>query len=209
VLNRRCDACRKETAFSSDGFCEECGRNAAASRIFLESQPLRISRFTDKASYLTGRFLVEVSAIFVLLTIVFAIGFFVWSNIGSPIWSDERTVYRATCFGSIISGECTSRSSPSPPITFKAIEAKQIIVYWTDDALPSRLESCVVRNQENWHCTINSRSGDFLYMKDGELLGSSDSLDIPKTIDAQIGIYQVPKWKWGLYKLRSYFIRTP
>ncbi len=210
--NRRCDACCKETAFSSDGFCEECGRNLAASRIYASrdrGQPSRISSFIDETVFIIERSFDYLSKNILFLAMVFTIGFAVWSNFGSPIWSNEQKVYRAACLGTIISGECTSRSSPSAPLTFKAIDTQQTVVYWADENLPSRLDNCVVRNHKNWHCTSKTTSGDFLYMQDGVLISSRQSLDLQEKVNSQAVIYQVPKWKWGLYKLRSYFTRAP
>ena len=121
------------------------------------------------------------------LIVALALGIFL--KLDSDFWKDEVTVYK------IYHNSKTGVDETFKPVTYKALNEQQQIIYWADGSAPYSYERCAIRNSENWNCKVKSEFGDYdVQMVDG------------KYTDARIamsGAEIVPKWKYWLTKVQE------
>lgn len=196
-----CKSCKRETTFSSDGFCDVCGRNESASIQYLQRRDdvekenrkglaKAINAF-EKAFTVTCGLLLALVPVFVI-----------WIFTESVPFSGETKVYRMFCPKSLNNGQCTSAGVPMGSVTFKVLADHQTVVYWYDEQSPHRLKECSVRNPENWSCQFPSEQSGGQVARWEMVDGNYRDAGSPSGEPSAVFVYQVPKWRWWAAKVR-------
>ena len=117
----------------------------------------------------------------------------VWLTFDNAPFTSEIMVYQGWCPSARTDvGTCQSGEEAGNPVTYKASQETQSVVYWFKDQVPSRLTGCAVRDAKNWSC---QRGGGYATaMVDGRL---------SETSKLGVMFYQVPKYKWYWLWLHS------
>jgi hypothetical protein len=81
------------------------------------------------------------------------------------------------------------------PVTYKALNEQQQVIYWVEGFPPYSYENCAIRNDANWNCKVKSAFGDYeVQMVDGKYADARVEMS-----EAEI----VPKWKYWLTKVQE------
>jgi hypothetical protein len=115
-----------------------------------------------------------------------AIGMGIWITFDNIPFASEIVVYQGWCpTAKTQAGVCQTGEESGNPITYKASQETQSVVYWFNNQAPSRMTNCAVRDAKNWSC--NQGEEYSTAMVDGKLS------EINK-----LGVmyYQVPKYRW-------------
>ena len=118
--------------------------------------------------------------------ILFFVGVAAWLSFDNAPFSNEIVVYQGWCpTPRTDSGVCRASEESGNPITYKASQETQSVIYWFKSQAPSRMTACAVRDATNWSCSQGD--GYSTAMVEGMRLETS-----------KLGVmyYQVPKYKW-------------
>lgn len=193
-----CKSCNRETTFSSDDFCDVCGRNESASIQFLQRRnEVEKRKLITKVMYAMDKAFNIALGLLIASMPVFAI----WILTESVPFSDEVKVYRMFCPGALNSAQCASAGVPVGSVTFKVVVDQQTVVYWYDEQSPRRLKDCSVRNSENWSCLFPSLQSEGPSARWEMVDGNYRDAGSPSGGPSTIFVYQVPKWRWWVAKL--------
>lgn len=126
-----------------------------------------------------------VSRVIVCITVL-AAGLGLWLAFDNLPLASEIVVYQGWCPTTRTeAGVCLAGEQSGNPITYKASQETQSVVYWFKSQPPSHMTNCAVRDSLNWSC--NPGEGYSTVMVDG---------NVSETSRLGAMFYQVPKYKW-------------
>jgi len=123
--------------------------------------------------------------------VLIAVALGAWLSFDNIPFANEVVVYQGWCPTTRTeAGVCKAGEESVNPITYKASQATQSVVYWFKDQAPTHMTNCAVRDAKNWSCN----QGEGLYstvMIDGKLSQTSTS-----RFGVVSPFYQVSKFRW-------------
>lgn len=77
------------------------------------------------------------------------------------IEGDEITAYPLFCDTALVNNRCNSKAIPLNRTVYRVFPASQKVVEWTPGVSnrPVSLERCVIRDAENWRCSLPNDQG--------------------------------------------------